>query len=36
MDKMVEQFEVILSSIEGELSCFEKVLFLYEDIVELL
>ena len=36
MDTMMRQFEVILSSIEGELSCFEKKLFLYEDMVKLL
>ncbi len=28
MDTMMRQFEVILSSIEGGLSCFEKGLFL--------
>ena len=27
MDTMMKQFEVILTSIEGGLSCFEKVLF---------
>lgn len=36
MDTMMRQFEVILSSIEGGLSCFEKEMLLWEDMVELL